>query len=475
MTMHIYMPLLLLTTMSPTPDTTPAAIRAELQKIDDDIDELRARLAATLASRRCVVARLQAVTYDGILNLPSEILGEIFDHCTRKIRIGCRDPSAPQLTLTVVCREWRRVALSLPSLWSKLAICNAADPSRQYWLKKSRSYPLDLEIGDSEALPGLMEEVALRLARYTSAFHALVKPAPIFDECRGKFVGLQSLTLESSHWSSCHMATHPPLTLFADAPVLHAVTLAFVRREQIVLPWEQITTFSVSGVDRAHAYDFLKSMPQLESLTMSVSRTTPHDDADLVYKAPPLAHLHTLEINLGRELDYEWVKQLWLPKLTHLVARNIGTAAISPFANLLRHTPALTSLEVHGVRPATAQEILRFTAYRAIDSLLSLDHLRTVDFELVLEKLPLLNVVEWVNKCPQAPPRCKVSLRERPVGSWAEENYDAPLRALRQHDAASSAKRNCAFDIMTQHFRLSSQNSPLGSLAERLEECSLVV
>ncbi len=57
-------------------------------------------------------------------SIPAEILVEIFENCSIGLLCNWRDPCGPRSNISVlkVCRLWREIALSSPSLWDTISI-----------------------------------------------------------------------------------------------------------------------------------------------------------------------------------------------------------------------------------------------------------------------------------------------------------------------------------------------------------------
>ncbi|EJC98587.1 uncharacterized protein FOMMEDRAFT_170846 [Fomitiporia mediterranea MF3/22] len=97
--------------------------------------------------------------YTGIQHLPPEILMEIFYFCLPSETFP-EPPSMRALPLNVasVCRSWRRLALSLPKLWSRFKYSQDGCIRRVWdeyaygtlglWLERSRNRSLSLTLGN---------------------------------------------------------------------------------------------------------------------------------------------------------------------------------------------------------------------------------------------------------------------------------------------------------------------------------------
>ncbi|KAG2070938.1 hypothetical protein BDR04DRAFT_1099171 [Suillus decipiens] len=127
-----------------------------------------------------------------ILHLPTEILSEIFLYCLpEEEHLSPASRLAPIL-LTRVCRRWRQVALGFPRLWKSLLLKDDDDDDdwdRQafcynYWLERSRGYPLSLRIeyyGDRSDLRRLLQPYVKQISSLAVDFCACINPFEIDD------------------------------------------------------------------------------------------------------------------------------------------------------------------------------------------------------------------------------------------------------------------------------------------------------
>ncbi|KAJ7149603.1 hypothetical protein C8R46DRAFT_862664, partial [Mycena filopes] len=94
-----------------------AADRAQVAELQVQILHLEQSLRALKDERDIVQARLDSYHYP-VLDLPTEIICEIFLRFLPiyPLRPPLTGPGSPTV-LTQVCRAWRAIALSTPSLW----------------------------------------------------------------------------------------------------------------------------------------------------------------------------------------------------------------------------------------------------------------------------------------------------------------------------------------------------------------------
>ena len=103
-----------------------------------------------------------------INDLPPEILANIF-HYIIWVSEGPIQSANWRLWLTWVCRHWRQVALSDPTLWNAIWFRDIPDFERSLaYLERSADAPLDIRINDSQARP-------LSLAEMQYLFNKIIK------------------------------------------------------------------------------------------------------------------------------------------------------------------------------------------------------------------------------------------------------------------------------------------------------------
>nr|GAT55305.1 predicted protein [Mycena chlorophos] len=82
-------------------------------------------------------------------HLPNELLGEIFAYCV-SLDLGAQlneGYSLAIMLIAAVCHRWRAIALSMPRLWSNIAILPC-----EHWALETWDDGPDLELGDSSTL-----------------------------------------------------------------------------------------------------------------------------------------------------------------------------------------------------------------------------------------------------------------------------------------------------------------------------------
>ncbi|KAG2044650.1 hypothetical protein BDR03DRAFT_249980 [Suillus americanus] len=144
-----------------------------------------------------------------IWRLPTEILSEIFLYCLpEEEHVACVSRQAP-LLLTRICRQWREVALGLPSLWCRLQLDFWYEDWQERafhhddwqmrafgydsWLKRSAGCPLSLRLEcgtDWTELQSLLQPYVQQISSLSLVFLSCDSPFMLED-----FHALKELTI----------------------------------------------------------------------------------------------------------------------------------------------------------------------------------------------------------------------------------------------------------------------------------------
>ncbi|EJD00699.1 uncharacterized protein FOMMEDRAFT_157796 [Fomitiporia mediterranea MF3/22] len=291
--------------------------------------------------------------------LPTEILAEVFECCLPSSLERLETPLqrlAP-LVLTWVCKAWRDLCLSIPTLWTDLAVGHrGSDPVGdirilKIWLSRSRYLSISLKLNyeiDDALRPVLFNQD--KNERYVNGMYQLL--------------GLAIRCIE--RWSTFEIHT-------LDISVLDQVFLAIVTRGS---PWLVNLSFSTKYLGffgDVHVLDFSKC-PSLKSICLRSPMISP------VAQSATMKNMTRLELRfcssvddclrwidicpaleqlivrlfcsnpelLGREI--EWLPEQrprCIPRLKELEVHNFSIEAdAGPLLDVL-DVPALTSLKVN--------------------------------------------------------------------------------------------------------------------------------
>ncbi|THU93100.1 hypothetical protein K435DRAFT_840379 [Dendrothele bispora CBS 962.96] len=126
-------------------------IDEEIARLDTLLDNLRSRkeiLSSYIHKHRQLLSPIR--------RFPPEMIAELFTYCLPSTHPSTRDPSEAPLLLTLVCKQWREIALHTPYLWSALHIYISDFPGEGFverrrnrikqWLERSGNLPLSLSL-----------------------------------------------------------------------------------------------------------------------------------------------------------------------------------------------------------------------------------------------------------------------------------------------------------------------------------------
>ncbi|KAF7353339.1 F-box domain-containing protein [Mycena sanguinolenta] len=232
-----------------------AADRARVAALEAQILDLENTLSALRLEQAQAQSRLDSYKYP-VLTLPTEIVTEIFlcfppPYPSCSWLAGTRSPTS----LACVCREWRNIALSIPSLWRAMNLSNNGTPLEQrahicdLWLKRSRSCPLSIKFDaraghdEATAMSAVMALIAphrLRLEHLKLViFMNTINPGAI----EGSMPLLRHLDLDLK----CVDFSYNTLSL-RELPLLRSVVLSRTASRCAILPWAQLTSLVMNKV-----------------------------------------------------------------------------------------------------------------------------------------------------------------------------------------------------------------------------------
>ncbi|KAJ7766730.1 hypothetical protein B0H16DRAFT_1412608 [Mycena metata] len=242
--------------------------------------------------------------------LPAEILGEIFVHCLPEQEMVRPDTKSAPLLLCNVCRRWRDVALSTPSLWGSLAIRFSRHRRRrnsyqnwlnlyQNWLSRAQNTPLSLCLDDSSlrspyhpatvvTIPALLESAPQWRTLKLTLGRGLHVIGLLFRGDSNEFSPTVPL-LEKLLLSLDNLLANIPLS-FRNMPKLRHFALDLYR-PGIQVPWRQLTTFRCADITVHDALEILRDSCNLVECSLRVYHRFPDVPADAHVKHLRLEHL----------------------------------------------------------------------------------------------------------------------------------------------------------------------------------------
>ncbi|OJT12557.1 hypothetical protein TRAPUB_10881 [Trametes pubescens] len=327
-----------------------------------------------------------------IKRLPHELLRHIF-------LFNFEDCAWSAWVLSAVCALWRKVALGMPTLWSKIRLVTTQASSAEtirLWLERSgRSIPLDIEIllKSPSAHTGVVEGVSRR--RYLSVPHAAgdpwvaggwTTPPPLVQTAGAggtavhlqiggahptvHVVPVQAVVPNDAMGPAPPSPTHthewdiPPLSTSDRMPLstqrlrrnMHWGHIAFYYLVEQMHRWERF----VFRFDKQFAsISALKSVegdaPILREFEISCTDPAFYGDWKWLPSAPvnaqfDISSLRTLTL---QHVPFKWSSPM-LRNLTHLQLRSLPTVhiALDRILHIVSANPQLESLSLHFTSPS---------------------------------------------------------------------------------------------------------------------------
>ncbi|KAK7051896.1 F-box domain-containing protein [Favolaschia claudopus] len=278
----------------------------QILKIEEQIFALEQKLNELRAARHTLQMRLQMYKYP-VLSLPNEIVAEIFGQFlpTYPTPPESRGTLSPT-NLTQICRQWREIALGIPSLWRaiKLFPHPKSHSTAALWAQRSASCPLSIDAVHVQSLSVLLPHrlrwehlsLGLRLDRFEG----------------GSLPLLRSLQLSTDY---CHYPAK-----IDNAPLLRKVFIRGFDADKITLPWERLTTLSVTQAYASTWLPILQQTPQLVHCVLQLRVQYEYDQPYDSAHAPeiPLLRLESLEFECRDKRLREFLHHLVVPSLRFL-------------------------------------------------------------------------------------------------------------------------------------------------------------
>nr|GAT49193.1 predicted protein [Mycena chlorophos] len=324
-------------------EPTTAALHRQLGAIEENISSHHKALAKLAVDRQKIIQQLKHRTYDPILLLPVEITSRIFMQYASNHGPIVFKPKANHLNgafvLASICRQWRDIALGLPSIWARLEL---------WELHKRMETPVALCV--ERALNKLVEvrfegslydvsaqtrwlqllgplDAAQHLRALTAKCELRAQQQSGLGPLRGQLASLHKLRLYCLSGRTPNSGQR--LTVFDVAPKLEVLELVDLSPKDIALPWSQLTQLVLTCTIKRDENDrrgygpgwlaLLSETPNLESLFVNLTDNPEPYGADEDRPVTRLEKLtsFTLLWPFHNAIDY-WTEALELPVLVEL-------------------------------------------------------------------------------------------------------------------------------------------------------------
>ncbi|KAI6118394.1 hypothetical protein F5141DRAFT_1098332 [Pisolithus sp. B1] len=322
--------------------------KSELGGVTDELCRARAeveRIEERLGQIKGVISELEGLLHP-IRRMPTDVMAKIFEQSVRDSESQGHsriDIKQAPLSLSQVCRSWRKLVFALPCLWKRFEIAfptSSTSPNWyrlmqsqimfiRLWISRSQSVPVSLSLSLCDYVitsPSLVL-LDLEIMRAGPRIRELSLQFPTPSLCRllsfiqGPLESLEYLNLQTTDTLQSSDSI-PPIVL-PSAPSLKKLNISSfeldMRRHQV--PWVQLTELSLQcRFNTLHSQgnsDYLPILVQCPNLrTCSLGFGRVIGDIDTVTSVT-LPHLSTLKVLIYTKTPYLklFFDALHLPKL----------------------------------------------------------------------------------------------------------------------------------------------------------------
>ncbi|KAJ6584013.1 hypothetical protein DFH09DRAFT_1144044 [Mycena vulgaris] len=304
-----------------------ARVDAQLEEMDVLIRELktkRASLEAEIEAHKALMAPFRRI--------PNDVLGEIFVACLPTAHNAVIDQGDAPLLLGRICRHWRSVAYSTPTLWSSLHIPSlmlewdwdtakvpvARSVERKLeevvaaWLDRAAACLLSISFSRASDHPFMSPDTVDHVLGVSSRIHTLyIRGYGISDVRPLLLLRGEDLPCLESIAIRCRSNAEHPLTFWDGVPVFNAPNLrrisfnALADALKLPLPWPQLTDLNLEcfievippnevygGLDLNGVQEVLRRCPNLVRCCLRATKSSPFTPGPIL----TLPHLTTLTL-----------------------------------------------------------------------------------------------------------------------------------------------------------------------------------
>ncbi|KAF8178026.1 hypothetical protein BJ912DRAFT_671506 [Pholiota molesta] len=327
----------------PPPDER-ATIAATVQRYKTDIEEMRgemAQLAARIRQMELAMA-CQGGLLAPIRQLPDELLTGIMIYCTRGKTVDVCVPRSGAWQLERVCKIWRDVAVSTPSMWSAIDVYLGGSRAPAIGTVK-RLVQTSLERSKNRSLSIKFVELGTQ-DHFREVFRLFLQHSHRWKDISFSLsllsyppnLGHNLTRLHSLELSGAYKSSHSPLfDSFQHAQQLTKLRLHGVLKpfRSILLPWHQLRYCRAMFCEFG-AGEFMEMLRHLPNLVELVSKWNKGLTRNRASSSEPLTlrSLERLEIDAAPPELFTALQPLALPALTalHIATHQApGTTAAS--------------------------------------------------------------------------------------------------------------------------------------------------
>ncbi|KAJ6541222.1 hypothetical protein DFH09DRAFT_1174766 [Mycena vulgaris] len=315
-----------------------------------------------------------------VLSLPAKIIAEIFIHCLPSD--SSPSPSRAPLLLAQICRQWRIIALTTPSLWRSIHLEGRSTSKSSIqllrtWLSRSKDQPLDCAFTSMDAV--CADELVSSSLKNCDHWEEMNISIPVTGSSLAqlhlldkKFPILQKLHIEYGPLVRRGIPEQIPQQLIRivvkNAPLLRDVSISVASGHilRVNLPWTQLHTVSLDSPDFQDCIALLQCSPRLISLHLTISGqipvTFPPVTLDsLQYLDVPATFLASLTCPNLRHLTLNFIVWEHIPLLNAFISRSSCAPTRMLFQGFASSDPETFRLIMCRLAPSIQELDLRLT------------------------------------------------------------------------------------------------------------------
>jgi hypothetical protein len=426
--------------MSTTADSEfYAELRRRRRTIEGTIAGYKAKITASERElEECLQMLQQFPQVYPILTLPNEITSEIFMHCLPSSAYffpSTLNPHNAPVLLLHICKAWRSVAISTPSLWVDLQLTLNRLPRSFFeaenleifladWLARVGACPLSVHL--CGFLPNAEDGqrfMTTNLDRLSSHIQALTLTTPVshYPEHSLRFPRLRDLALGYHGEEDLVGLEESPIQTFSAAPQLRKLSLfSDAAPSHLAIPWETLEAFTSEELSAQECADVLRLAPSLVTATF----LEPLDS-----EVPSISHINLKSLEIDHIGD-SLLQSLTCPALHELKIHSDDMKHAPLLQFISRSSPSLLKFVAPGPPMQTLREmpVLTHLELSAPETDYLLELILMLDRTQYPGFLPQLQVLEFTGCLPFV----NLFLAKALSSRCAVEDGAVKLRSFRQ-------------------------------------------
>ena len=261
----------------PLASSEEAVIRNSYWETHSSLLRLEAQIKGLMLRHHalCNHRQMLATLLSPVRRLMPELLAEVFRYCLPR---NYRKKGAHKAVMlpSHVCRHWRNVALSTPTLWTNIVLCitdenfESRTTLMTTWFSRSGALPLLFTLEGRENVGPIITFLLQHCNRWQNVnFSVPFKTHRCLETAKGNLQHLETINIQGTHTNTSYSIEH----IFDSAPRLRKVS--FDRRlmlNGLGGSWTQLTELDTGTVSYTlgDCLALLQSMRSLQKLGIRV-------------------------------------------------------------------------------------------------------------------------------------------------------------------------------------------------------------